>query len=37
MLRSKGKDCEFENMNLDEAIKLVITLHTPSEKLNVKL
>ena len=32
-LRSKGKDCEFENMNLDEAIKLVVTLHTPSEKL----
>ena len=32
-LRTKGKDCEFENMNLDEAIKLVVTLHTPSEKL----
>ena len=29
-LRTKGKDCEFENMNLDEAIKLVVT---PSEKL----
>ena len=32
-LRTKGNDCEFENMNLDEAIKLVVTLHTPSEKL----
>ena len=32
-LRTKGKDCEFEKMTLDEAIKLVVTLHTPSEKL----
>ena len=36
-LRSKGKDCEFENMNVDEAIKLVVTLHTPSEKLQRKI
>ncbi|CAB4025889.1 PREDICTED: uncharacterized protein K02A2.6-like, partial [Paramuricea clavata] len=32
-LRTKGKDCEFENMTLDEAIKLVVTLHIPSDKL----
>ena len=32
-LRTKGKDCEFDNMTLDEAIKLVVTLHTPSDKL----
>ena len=32
-LRSKVKDCEFDQMNDDEAIKLVITLHTHSEKL----
>ena len=29
----KGKDCEFGNMTVDEAIKLVVTLHTPSDKL----
>ena len=36
-LRIKGKDCEFENMNVDEAIKLVVTLHTPSEKLQPEI
>ena len=32
-LRTKGKDCESENMTLDETIKLAVTLHTPSDKL----
>ena len=32
-LRTLGKDCEFDTMNLEEAIKLVVTLHTTSEKL----
>ena len=32
-LRAKGRDCEFDKMNLDKAIKLVVTLRTPSEKL----
>ncbi len=32
--RTKGKDCEFDNMTLDEAIKLVVTLHTPSGELH---
>ena len=36
-LRIKGKDCEFENMNVDEAIKLVVTLHTPSKKLQPEI
>ena len=32
-LRTKVKDCEFDKMDDNEAIKLVITLHTHSEKL----
>ena len=32
-LRTKVKDCEFDKMRDYEAIKLVITLHTHSEKL----
>ena len=31
--RVKGRNCEFDKMNLDEAIKLVVTLHTFSKKL----
>ena len=31
-LQTKGKDCEIEK-SLDDAIKLVVTLHTTSEKL----
>ena len=36
-LKTKGKDCEFENMNLKEAIKLVMTLHTPLPKLQTAI
>ena len=36
-LRTKVKDCEFDKMNADEAIKLVITLHTHSEKLQTAI
>ena len=32
-LITKVKDCEFDKMGDDEAIKLVITLHTHSEKI----
>ena len=32
-LRTKVKDCEFARMDDNEAIKLVLTLHTHSEKL----
>ena len=35
--RAKGRDCEFDKMNLDEAIKLVVTLHTSSEKLQQEI
>jgi len=28
-----GKECEFDKMNLEEAIKMVVTLHTHPEKL----
>ena len=31
--RVKGRNCEFDKMNLDEAIKLVVNLHPSSEKL----
>ena len=36
-LKVKGKDCEFDQMNLKEAIKLVITLHTPLPKLQTAI
>ena len=32
-LRTTVRDCEFKKVNIDEAITLVITLHTTSEKL----
>ena len=32
-LRTKVKNCEFDKMGNNEAIKLVIMLHTHSEKL----
>ena len=32
-LRTAVRDCEFKKMNIDEAITLVITLYTTSEKL----
>ena len=32
-LRVKGADCEFDKMDLESAITLVLTLHTYSEKL----
>ena len=32
-LRSEVRNCEFDKMNNDEAIKLVLTLHTHSVKL----
>ena len=32
-LKTKGKDCEFEKMDMKEAIKLVVTIHTPLSKL----
>ena len=33
-LRTRVKDCEFDKMGDDETIKLVIILHTHSEKLH---
>ena len=36
-LKTKGKDCEFDKMNVKEAIKLVITLHTPLPKLQTAI
>ena len=32
-LRSEVRNCEFDKMNNDEAIKLVLTLHTHSVRL----
>lgn len=32
-LKTKARDCEFDQMNMKEAIKLVVTLHTPIPKL----
>ena len=31
-LKAKGKECEFEKMDMKEAIKLVVTLHTPIDR-----
>jgi len=36
-LRTAVKDCEFDKMDDDEAIKLVVTLHTTSEKLQTAI
>ncbi len=36
-LRSKVRNCEFDNMNNDEAIKLVLTLHTHSPRLQKEI
>ena len=36
-LKTKGADCEFDRMNLKEAIKLVMTLHTPLPKLQTAI
>ncbi|XP_057305380.1 uncharacterized protein LOC130642309 [Hydractinia symbiolongicarpus] len=32
-LKTKARDCEFDQMNMKEAITLVVTLHTPIPKL----
>ena len=36
-LRTLVKDCDFDKMDDDEAIKLVVTLHTTSEKLQTAI
>ena len=35
-LKAAGVDCEFDKMDLKEAIKLVVTLHTPSPSSSQK-
>ena len=36
-LKKVGADCEWEQMNLKEAIKLAVTLHTKSPKLQAEI
>ena len=36
-LRSEVRNCDFDKMNNDEAIKLVLTLHTHSERLQKEI
>ena len=35
-LKAAGVNCEFDKMDLKEAIKLVVTLHTPIPKFESK-
>ena len=36
-LKTAGSDCEWDNMNLKEAIKLAVTMHTNSSKLQQEI
>ena len=36
-LRKLGEDCEWEHMNMNEAIKLAVTMHTRSKKLQMSI
>ena len=36
-LKNAGVDCEWEKMNLKEAVKLAVTMHTKSSKLQAEI
>ena len=36
-LKTKGRECDFDKMDLKEAIKLVVTLYTPLPKLQTAI
>ena len=36
-LRTAGEECEWEKMNMKEAIKLVVIMHTHSSKLQAEI
>ena len=36
-LKTKGRECDFDKMDLKEAIKLAVTLYTPLPKLQIAI